>query len=387
MDPLLTLSSHSQRVFTNPGMESRPGSNHAWRVMELRLAGVLFLVVLLALGCQKKQGGAGGPPMGAFAVQVVTAPVRTEPVVETVSLVGNVMANEIIDLTSETDGIVKEIRFGEGTPVKKGDVLVILDDTKLAPQVQEAEAQLQLARTSFERVKLLFRDKLISQQEYDTAAATYSANEASVDLKRRMLRDARILAPFSGIAGARQISPGQVITRSTRITQLVDLDTVKVEVAVPERYLSQVQEGQKVRFRVAAFPKDTFEGEVYFVSPQLDPNTRTALVKARIANPSRRLRGGMFANLELSLQLRDAALVIPESAVFNNGDATLVFLATSTNTAMIQPVRTGLRLAGKVEVLQGLADGQSVVTEGLQKLRPGAPIMTRSNGPATAPKP
>lgn len=355
--------------------------------MVLRPLGVLSLVGLLALGCQKKQGGAGGPPMGAFAVQVITAPVKTEPVVETVSLVGNVMANEIIDLTSETDGIVKEIRFDEGTPVKKGDVLVVLDDTKLAPQVQEAEAQLQLARTSFERVKLLFRDKLISQQEYDTAAATYSANEASVDLKRRMLRDARILAPFSGIAGARQISPGQVITRSTRITQLVDLDTVKVEVAVPERYLSQVQEGQKVRFRVAAFPKDTFEGEVYFVSPQLDPGTRTALVKARIANPSRRLRGGMFANLELSLQLRDAALVIPESAVFNNGDATLVFLATSTNTAMIQPIRTGLRLAGKVEVIQGLADGQSVVTEGLQKLRPGAPIMTRSNGPATAPKP
>ncbi|MFZ9855168.1 MAG: efflux RND transporter periplasmic adaptor subunit [Limisphaerales bacterium] len=355
--------------------------------MELRLAGILFLVGLLAVGCQKKPGGAGGPPMGAFAVQVVTAPVKVEPVVETVSLVGNVMANEIIDLTSETDGIVKEIRFDEGTAVKKGDVLVLLDETKLAPQVQEAEAQLELARTSFERVKLLFRDKLISQQEYDTAAATYSANEASVDLKRRMLRDARILAPFSGIAGARQISPGQVITRSMRITQLVDLDTVKVEVAVPERYLSQVQEGQKVRFRVAAFPKDTFEGEVYFVSPQLDASTRTALVKARIANPSRRLRGGMFANLELSLQLRDAALVIPESAVFNNGDATLVFLVTSTNTAMIQPVRTGLRLAGKVEVLKGLADGQSVVTEGLQKLRPGAPITARSNGPAMTPKP
>ena len=352
--------------------------------MEFRAFGWVLLAGLLAVGCKKKEGaaGPGGAGGGGFALQVVAVPVKAEPVVESVSLIGNVQPNEIVDLNAETEGIVKEIRFQEGEPVKKGDVLVLLDDTKFAPQLAEAEAQLELSRTSFERVKQLFQDKLISQQEYDTASATYSASQATVDLKRRELRDTRIVAPFSGSTGARRISPGQVITKATQLTQLVDLETVNVEVSVPERYLSQLKEGQTVEFKVAAFPKETFRGEVFFISPQLDAGTRTALVKARIANPDRKLRGGMFANLELRLQLREAALVIPEPAIINNGDVTMVFVVTSTNTAFMRPVTTGLRLAGKVEITKGLSAGEIVVVEGLQKLRPGAPVTISTNSSA-----
>ena len=293
------------------------------------------------------------------------------------------MPNEMVDLNAETDGIVKEVRFQEGEPVKKGDLLVALDDSKFAPQLAEAEAQLQLSKASFDRTRTLYQDKLLSQQEYDTASATYAANEAAVQLKRRELKDARILAPFSGITGARRISPGQVINKSTKLTELVDLDTVKVEVEVPERYLSQLKEGQKVEFRVAAFPKDSFKGEVYFISPQLNAGTRTALVKARIPNPDRKLRGGMFANLDLTLQLRDSALVIPEPAIINNGDATMVFAVTSTNTAVLKPVNLGLRLAGKVEVLSGLKQGEIIVVEGVQKLRPGGLVSLATNASVT----
>lgn len=346
---------------------------------------LLPLLALPLLGCKKNApAGAAGGGGGGFAVQVIAVPAHQQAVSETVSLVGSVTPNESIEVQAEADGLVKEIGFAEGQHVEKGSLLVALEETKLAAQLAESEANLQLARTSFERVKQLFNGKLISQQEYDQAAGMFAANEAGVNLKRRMLQDARVTAPFSGITGARKISPGQVISKSTLLTVLVDLDTVKVEVSVPERYLSQVATGQTLEFRVAAYPKDVFKGEVYFISPQLDTGTRTALVKARIANADGRLKGGMFANLDLRLQLRESALVIPEPAIINNGDTTMVFALNSSNLAAMKPVKIGLRLAGKAEVLSGLTAGEMVVVEGVQKLRPGASVKLGS-AEATAP--
>jgi membrane fusion protein (multidrug efflux system) len=199
-------------------------------------------------------------------------------------------------------------------------------------------------------------------------------NQAAVDLKRRQLKDARVYAPFAGIVGARQVSPGQVITRNTTLTWLVDLDTVKVEVKVPERYLRQLQVGQPLEFTVAAFPGEKFRGEVYFISPQIDEGTRTALVKARIPNQAGKLRGGMFASLDLTLQLRDSAIVIPEPALMSNGDNFAVFVVDEKGAAQVRPIQVGLRLAGKAEVVKGLNAGEKVVVEGTQKLRPGAPV-------------
>ncbi len=350
--------------------------------MSRSLLVILPVAALAFSACKPKSAApaAGGAP-GGFAVQVIAVPARQQPVVETIALVGSVAPNEMVELKAESDGIVREIRFDEGQKVQKGDLLVALDDTKFAAQLAQAEANLQLAKTSFDRTKQLFTGKLISQQEYDQASATFDASEASVNLMRRQLKDAKVVAPFTGYTSARQISPGQVISKSTLLTALVDLDTVKVEVGVPERYLGELSVGQKVDFQVAAFPKDAFTGEIYFISPQLDASTRTALVKARIANPDRKLRGGMFANLNLTLKLRESALVIPEPAIVNNGDLTMVFAVTPTNTAFMKPVKIGLRLAGKAEVLGGLTAGETVVVEGIQKLRPGAPVKLSTNVP------
>ncbi len=348
-----------------------------------RLPLCLLTAAVLALSaCKPKPAGAGAAAAGGMAVQVIAVPTKQQPVVESIGLVGTVTPNEMVELKSETDGIVREINFSEGQKVQKGDLLVALDDTKFAALLAQAEANLQLAKTSFDRVKQLLADKLISQQEYDQADANFSANEAAVNVMRRQLKDARVIAPFAGYTSARQISPGQVISKATLLTALVDLDTVKVEVGVPERYLGELSLGQQVEFTVAAHPKDSFKGEIYFISPQLDAGTRTALVKARIANPGGKLRGGMFASLNLTLKLRDSALVIPEPAIINNGDTTMVFAVTATNTAFMKPIKIGLRLAGRVEVLGGLTPGELVVVEGIQKLRPGAPVRLSTNVPA-----
>jgi membrane fusion protein, multidrug efflux system len=332
---------------------------------------VVLAGALLLTSCGPKRSS--GPPP-AFAVQVVAVEARRQPIVETVPLVGSIAANEMIEVKAETDGIVSEIKFDEGQQVQKGQPLVILDETKFATAVNESEANFKLSQTTFERAKQLYHDKLVSQQEYDQASATFAVSEAILELRRRQLRDARVNASFAGTVGARQISPGQVITRNTTLTWLVDLDPVKVEVKVPEKYLGQLQIGQPLEFNVAAFPGESFRGEVYFISPQIEENTRTALVKARIPNANGKLKGGMFASLDLRLQRRDSAIVIPEPAIVNNGDATLVFVVDASTNAIVRPVKIGMRLAGKAEVLDGLAAGEKVVVEGVQKLRPGAPV-------------
>lgn len=340
-----------------------------------RTLAACILAATVVSGCKKADSAAAGAKAGGFGVQVVAVPVRNQAVSESVSLVGSVVPNEMIEVKSETDGIVREIRFQEGERVAKGELLVSLDDTKAVAQLNESAARQKLAQTSLARVDQLYQGRLIAQAEYDTATAEAAEKAAVVDVKRRELKDTRVIAPFAGITGARLISPGQVINKASTLTWLVDLDTVKVEVEVPERYLSQLKIGQPVEFRVAAFPKDSFKGEVYFIAPQLNAATRTALIKARIPNADAKLRGGMFANLDLSLQLRDSALVIPEPAIINNGDITMVFAITSTNTAVMKPVKTGIRLAGRVEILSGLAEGEMVVVEGVQKLRPGVPVI------------
>jgi len=261
---------------------------------------------LAVAGCKKQAaaGASGGIP----PVQVIAVEARRETVWETLSSPGTIAANEQVEIKAETDGIVQEINFAEGERVEKGRMLVKLDETKLAASVAEAEANLKMSQANYDRAQQLVHDKLISQQEFEQTASIFAVNRAGLDLKKRDLKDARVYAPFAGIVGARQISPGQVITRNTALTWLVDLDTVKAEVKVPERHLRQLKLGQLMEFTVAAFPGEKFRGEVYFISPQIDEGTRTALVKARIPNADAKLRGGMFAGLDLTLQMREIML-------------------------------------------------------------------------------
>lgn len=338
-----------------------------------RLIRLFFALVLPAVlaGCAKQKAAPAGQ---AAPVQVIAVEARSQPVAESLSLTASITPNETVEIKSETDGIVLETQFAEGERVAKGQILILLDESKLAAAVAEAEANLKLSQANFQRTRQLFEDKLISQQDFDQNAATYAVNQAGLELKRRQLRDARIVAPFGGIVGARQISPGQVINRNTILTWLVDLDTVKVEVKVPEKYLRQLRVGQAMEFSVAAYPDEKFRGEVYFISPLIDEGTRTALVKARIPNPDLKLRGGMFASLDLTLQLRESAIVIPEPALMSNGDRFSVFVVGAKGEAQMRPVEVGYRLPGRVEITKGLHSGEMVVVEGVQKLRPGAPV-------------
>jgi membrane fusion protein, multidrug efflux system len=316
--------------------------------------------------------------------QVVVYEAKAERVVETLPVVANVQANEMVEIKAETDGIVSEILFEEGQPVKKGHVLVHLDDTKFAATLAQTEANFKLSASSFERARQLFEDKLISQQEYDQAQAVYQANQATLEYARRQLKDARIIAPFDGVIGAKTISPGQVISKNQVLTWLIDLDPVKVEFQLPEKFLGEVKPKQRIEMGVSAFAQERFSGEVFFVSPFVDPTNRTALVKAYIPNPDHKLRPGMFANMDLTLTVRENSVVIPELALTQilAGNKAQLFVVDNTGTAQMRTVDTGVRQLGTVEVLKGVAAGEKVIVEGLQKVIPGVKVRTAMPAPA-----
>lgn len=334
--------------------------------------GSLFVLLLTSSGCSKKSaaGGTGGFP----PTQVVAVTAKHLPVSETLSLVGTVQANEMVEIKPEVEGIVQDIHFKEGELVKKGQSLVTLDESKLAASVAEAEANFKLSEATFERSKQLRNDNLISQQDFDQASSTFEFNKATLDLKRRQSKDARVLAPFGGTVGARNISPGQVVSRTTTLTWLVDLDPVKVEINVPERFIAQLNLDQKIEISVAAFQNRKFTGKVYFIAPQLDVSTRTALVKAYVSNSDLALKPGMFASLDLTLRVKDKAVVIPESALMFDGDRVTVFLVGKDELAMARSVQVGVRLPGQAEISNGLQGGEMVIVEGLQKVRPGSKV-------------
>lgn len=341
---------------------------------------ILGAGILAAFGCkpaaQQPKAGGGAASGGAPVMQVVAVSATRQPVQESLSLVGTVAANEQVEIKSEADGFVEAIKFNEGEEVAKGTLLVTLDEARLQAAMEEAEAALKLSQQTHDRAKELLASKLVSQQEYDQAASRLAADEAAVAGRRRALKEARVIAPFKGVVGARQISPGQLVTRATTLTWLVDLDPVKVEFNVPERFLSQVQVGQDIQVNVAAWPGRAFRGKVFFVAPFVDAATRTLLVKAEIPNPDRQLKPGMFANLDLTLQVRDNAVVIPEAALSQvlDDNRAVVMVVNGDDTVAARPVKVGLRMRGNLEVTEGLQGTERVIVEGLQKIGPGMKV-------------
>lgn len=342
----------------------------------MRLLGIIAVAAAMVVlaGCKKTAQGSGGP--ARFSPQVIAVPAKEQTVSENLSLVGSLAANEMVEIKSEIDGTVEEIPVKEGQRIEKGQLLVKLDESKLRASLAEAEASFKLSKANLERNKHLFERTLIAPQEFDQIASQFQVREATLALKKSQLKDTRIHASFNGVIGSRLVSPGQVIAKNTTLTWLVDLDPLKAEINVPERFLSQLKIGQAIELNVSTFPDRKFKGELFFIAPQVDPATRTALVKARIPNPNLELKPGMFANLDLTLKIREKAIVVPESALnqLQEGGNASLFVVDEKQTAQLRQVKLGVRSPGNVEILEGVKPGEMVIIEGLQKIGPGAPV-------------
>lgn len=348
---------------------------------------MLGLVALswAGVGCDNKKGGDMAAMMANMSVNVVAAEARKQPIQDKISLVGTMAANESVEIKSELDGAVEEINFEEGQTVEKGRVLIAIDKSKLEASLAQAEANFKLAETTAKRYQSLIESQAISKQEFDQAQANLEAAKASADLVRAQLKEATIEAPFAGVMGERLISNGQFISMGTSLTYLISQNPMKAEFNIPEKYLSQLKEKQAIEITVAAYPKEVFKGQVYFIDPQIDTLTRTALIKALVPNDDGKLRVGMFANLDLIVNVREDAVVIPETALIARGEAVSVFVIDAESKAEARPVEVGIRMAGFVEITSGLKPGEKVIVEGFQKIGPGSKVAPRDPDQPPAP--
>jgi membrane fusion protein, multidrug efflux system len=317
---------------------------------------------------------AAGPPAG-FAMPVETAVVKRDSVSQRISAVGNLLANESVVIRPEISGRVADIHFKEGDPIKKGAVLITLEQGEALARTAESQAQVQVTKVSFDRATELIKKNLISQQQLDDATAQYTAAMARLNVNQELLKKTVLSAPFDGIAGLRQVSPGDYVQPGQIVVNVLDQHLLKAEFQVPEIYLAQLRNGMDVRLRSDAYPGKQFSGKVYAIAPNINANSRSITLRAKITNDDNLLRAGLFAHIDLQLSHNAKALVIPEEALWPMGDKQFVYQVVD-GKAKLAPIKTGLRLDGRVEIIEGLHEGDQVVTGGQMKLRPDAAVMS-----------
>ncbi len=310
---------------------------------------------------------------GGGAIKVETAAVRTATVSDEVNAVGTLRSNESVIVRPEIAGRIAAIHFDEGEPIERGEPLVSLEESTHQAEFADAQASLNLAERTFRRLDSLFENGSVTARERDEARARLQRARAAVQLSRARLDKTDVDAPFSGDLGLRRVSPGDYVTPGQDMVNLEDIDPVKVDFRIPERFLSSLSVGQSIRVGVDAFPERRFDGEVYAIDPQVDPAGRSIAIRARIDNPDRVLRPGLFARVRLILDERPSAVVVPEQALVPRGQQRFVFRVVD-GKAMRTEVRIGQRRSGQVEIVDGLAAGDTVVTAGQIKLRDGTPV-------------
>ncbi|MBL27400.1 MAG: efflux transporter periplasmic adaptor subunit [Rhodospirillaceae bacterium] len=320
---------------------------------------------------------------GRPAVQVEAQAIEPVPLVEAVSAIGTLNSNEAVVVRPEIDGRIVEIAFEEGEPVAKGDVLVKLDSEIYRTQLAEAQARAELSARNYERAKALFDKGHGSAQTLDEAQAQRRADQAAVAVANAWLGKTTIAAPFDGIVGLRHVSVGDYVRAGEDIVNLENINPLKVDFSLPERYLRVVSEGRTVDLELDAFPGEHYSGTVYAINPKIDPGGRSVAVRATLDNSEGRLRPGLFARVKLIVDQRQTALVVPEEAIVPRGDERFVFVVRD-GTAHMTKVELGLRQTGRVEVVDGLTAGDIVVTAGHAKIRDGSAVDIRA--PATEEK-
>ncbi len=314
---------------------------------------------------------AGGPPF----IPVNMMKVAATPVSNTVNAVGALIAEDSVVLRPEIDGRIDKLLFKEGQPVKKGAVLVVLDSAAQRARLAAAQADMRLAESRYKRSEELVAQNFISRQALDEARANLDILRARLQQEQVALDKTVIRAPFAAVAGLRQVSPGAYVNKGDDLVRLDALGNLKLEVPVPETYLPLVRVGLPITLTIDALPGQSFSGTVHAIDPVVDPVSRNVRVRARIANPKGQLKPGMFARATADLGGKSHAILLPEQVIVPRADGTYVFLAIG-GKAELRKVVLGKRDPGRVEIVSGVSEGDTVVLDGQIKLRPGVPVVT-----------
>jgi membrane fusion protein (multidrug efflux system) len=315
---------------------------------------------------------------------VEAAKVATAALQQTITAVGSLRSDESVTLRPEVAGRISAIGFQEGQRVAKGALLVQLDTAVPQAEVQQARANLTLAKTKYDRAVDLAKSKFISSQAKDEADNNLKISEASLQLAEAKLAKMELRAPFSGIIGLRSVSVGDYVKEGADLVNLESIDPLKLDFRVPEIYMRQVQVGQALQVQLDALPGKTFEGKVLAVNPLIDAAGRAVVIRAVVRNPDTSLRPGMFARVRLITRDAQEALVLPERALVPQGDQQFVYRVVD-GKAVRTRVEVGQRRDAMVEVRDGVARGDLVVTAGQLKLRDGVVVTIAGSDAGKAP--
>lgn len=341
------------------------------------IIGVIIVVVLLILLLPKffssdKNSSANNPASRMNTTVPVKAHIVEPETLNTIVIsTGSIMANEEVELRSETSGKITSINFSEGSFVKKGDLLIKINDSELQAQLRRAESNVKVVEEKEFRQSTLLDRNLISQEEYDNTLNEFNASKAEYDLIKAQIEKTEIRAPFSGVVGLRSVSEGSFVNTNTVIARLQNLSRLKIDFSIPERYASMVQVNDILEFRVSGNKVD-YTAKVYAVEPRIDPSTRTLQIRA-ICGYHSDLIPGAFANVELKLKETVEAMLVPSVAIVPELKGQKVYLYK--NGAVVpQNVEIGIREETRVQIVSGLSIGDTVITSGILQIRPGVSV-------------
>ncbi|MCK9305157.1 MAG: efflux RND transporter periplasmic adaptor subunit [Bacteroidales bacterium] len=320
--------------------------------------------------------GRGAPGGGrALPVSVHVAGYMTAD--DGILVPGTLVANDRVELASELSGRVVEINFKEGQSVRKGDILVRLNDDELQAQLTRAEYQYKLLGQKLERQEILLKKEAVSREDYDQVSTEYNVLRQDIEQLKIKIEKMKIRAPFNGIIGFRYISNGAMLMPNSNVATIVDASNLIAEFSVPEKYVFNNLIGRDANFTVEGNSRK-YSATVYAVDPEIDVKTRTILIRARFNNSRGELRPGMSARVSLSSQAEKKNIYIPNQAIVSGVKGHSVWLLKE-GKARSQEVQSGTRSVDMMEILSGVEEGDTVIITGLMQLREGIAVKASKN--------
>jgi len=344
-----------------------------------RSKSILAFIILIPIffACNNK-GNEPAKPAAAKPVEVRAVIAEPKPVENKIFSTGSILANEEVEIRAEVPGRVTRINFQEGSAVKKGDLLVKINDNELLAELKKLELDEKLASDDVFRKEKLIELKAVSQEELDIARGQLGTIQAQIELVKARLEKTEIFAPFAGRIGLRYISPGGYISSAMLIARLLQTDPVKIEFTVPEKYIGSVSQGMEVAFTIAG-SDSVFSGQVYAIEPRIDPSTRSFTVRARCQNPGGVLVPGAFAKVTAILERIPDAIVLPSDALIPDIKGEKAYLCRNGKATAVY-VTTGIRTETDVQITSGINPLDTVITSGLLQIREQMSVTPRING-------
>ncbi|MCB0802708.1 MAG: efflux RND transporter periplasmic adaptor subunit [Flavobacteriales bacterium] len=332
----------------------------------------LCLVSLFACGTKETNTQTNS---GSSKTLVDVTVVKKEQVKETVDAIGNIIANESAQLAAEQSGRISKIYFDEGTKVNKGKLLLELNNADLKADLKEIESKLNLAKIQLDRTKELLKFEGVSQNQLDEAESKYAELNAQFLKTEAEINKTKVFAPFDGVIGLRKVSEGDNLNASSSFATIVDLENLKIEFAIAEKYLNQIKIGDTIQF-TSASNSEIQQAKIYAINSTIDESSRKVALKALYKNSDGKLIPGGFANVRYVINISESSITIPNQAIVPELNGKKVFIVKN-GVAQAKKVVSGIRMVDQIEILEGLNDGDTIITTGLLQVRDGMGVSTK----------